>query len=75
MRRWIFGGDDFVHPWVRWLSVPLLRIGVLSVAVPLAITGHTTWVGTLGVACLVISLGAGGYDYVEQRRQGSRSRP
>lgn len=74
IRRWIFGGDDFVHPWVKWLSVPLWRIGILLVALPLAITGHATWVGTLGAACLVISLLAVGYDYLERRRRGWRTR-
>lgn len=71
MRRWIFGSEDFVHPWVRWVSVPLVRIGLVLVGLPIVVTGHTTWVSTVGVVCLVISFVAGGYDYLERRRRGA----
>lgn len=73
MRRFIFGSDDFAHPWLRWFSVPLLRIGLLLVGVPPIVTGHATWVSTVGAACLVISIVAGGYDFVERRRRHTAS--
>jgi len=65
----MFGSDDYVYPWVRWLSGPPLRIGILLVCVPIVVTGHATWVSTLGVACLVVSLVAGSYEHVERRRR------
>lgn len=69
MRRFVFGSDEFAHPWVRWFSVPLLRIGLLLVGISLLASGHGTWVTTLGLACLVISFLAGTYDAIERRRR------
>jgi hypothetical protein len=69
MRRWLFGSDAFAYPWLRWLSVPLFRIGVLLTFVPLAVTGHETWVSSLGIVCLAISIAAEVYDRIERRRR------
>jgi hypothetical protein len=50
------GTREFDHPWMRWLATPLWRIGVLLIAVPVAASGHSTWVSLLGVVLVFISL-------------------
>lgn len=72
MRRFIFGSDDLAHPWLRWLSVPLLRIDSSRRG-----TAHCHWAHNVGfdarrgVSC--DSVVAGSYDFAERRRRHTAS--
>jgi hypothetical protein len=51
----MFGEQPFADSLLRWLSVPLFRVGLLLVGVPIVVRGHATWVSTVGVGLLAVS--------------------
>jgi hypothetical protein len=67
VRTWFFGKREYAYAWLRWVAVPLLRIGILLVAVPIMIRGHSTWVSWFGAVLLAISLVADGLDFLVVR--------
>jgi len=58
MRDWLLGRKTWAYPWMRWLGMPLFRVGLLVLGLSLIISGHTTAVTWLGVAMMAVSLGA-----------------
>lgn len=64
----MFGNQRFANGALRWLSVPLLRVGILLIAVSIAAAQHASWVTTAGACVVVISLFAGTVNFVLMRR-------
>lgn len=56
MRAWMFGRSDWVYPWMRWLSVPAFRIGVLLCGLSIAVSGYSSAVTWVGVGLMAASL-------------------
>jgi hypothetical protein len=64
----MFGKQTFANGLLRWCSVPLVRVGTLLIAVPIVVDGHATWVSTVGVCVVVISLIAATTNFILMRR-------
>jgi hypothetical protein len=56
MRSWLFGKTNWSQPWMRWLGMPLFRVGLLLLVVSIVVSGHSTTVTWIGVALMGISL-------------------
>jgi hypothetical protein len=69
MERWMFGKQAFANGLLRWFSVPLLRVGTLLIVVPIVVDGHATWVSTVGVCVIVISLIVAMTNFMLMRRE------
>lgn len=72
MQTWMFGRRPYAHPALRWLVVPVFRIAFVLLVVPIAITGHSGWLGWVGIWLLVVSFIAA---LVNAALMRSRSRP
>jgi hypothetical protein len=69
----MFGKHESANTVLRWLSLPLFRIGFLLIVVPIALSGHSSWIGAVGLCFLVVSLAATGTNAMLLRRRRSRA--
>jgi hypothetical protein len=70
VRAWLFGRQEYEHSALRWLAIPLWRIGLLMLVTPLALNGHGGgWFSWLGAALCVVGLSADAINLVLLRRR------
>jgi hypothetical protein len=56
LSRQLYAPEEYSFPLLRWLGMPLFRVGVVLGAGPLAVTGRATWLSWVGEALVLISL-------------------
>jgi hypothetical protein len=52
----MFGSREYAHPLLRWLGVPLFRLGMLVLGLSIVIAGHSMTVTFIAVGALVFSV-------------------
>lgn len=75
MLTWLFGKRTYSYPWLRWVCVPSFRLGILLLGISIAIRGHTTWVSSVGVGLMGLSLSVDAFDLLSVRFRRRQHQP
>jgi hypothetical protein len=69
---WLFGRAEFVHPALRWASMPLMRLSMVVLFVSILQHGNSGWQIAWSVV-FVVSVVATGLNAILRRRRRARN--
>jgi hypothetical protein len=55
MRTWFLGRETWAYPWMKWLGIPMFRVGAVLCGGSILISGHSSAVTGVGAGLLVAS--------------------